>query len=62
MQKQKTGKPDEPQQDSSKITNDSKLGDAASKAKDALARLDEATAKKRGHWQECCGVRYWVED
>jgi len=63
MLKQKQGgAPDSEQKDQSKITDDPKLKDAASKAKDVLAKLDEATKKKRGHYHECCGVRVWVED
>lgn len=61
LQKQKTpGAPDEDIK--SKVTDDPTLKGAADKAKDVLAKLDEQSKKKKGHYEECCGVRYWVED
>jgi len=38
------------------------LAKAASQGKDILAKLDQAAKKKSGHWEQCCGVKVWVED
>ncbi len=63
FQKQKTVDPNDPKKDqAAKLTDDKSLKTATDKAKDVLADLDKAVKKKRGHWESCCGVRYWAED
>ena len=44
------------------IQSDPEAEKAVEKAKGILGDLDKALAKKRGHWEECCGVRRWVPD
>lgn len=59
--KQKTVEPDDEKPKASTIQGDPKASDAAAKGKDFLKKLDEQP-KRRGHYESCCGVRYWVED
>jgi len=62
FQKQKDFDPTDPKKGQSKITDDLSGKAASKKAKDVLSELDKAVKKKRGHYESCCGVRYWVED
>lgn len=64
LQKQKQGKPEDEQkkQPGDKPVADPKLTKAVEDSKDLLAKLDQASKRKRGHYEVCCGVRVWVED
>lgn len=44
------------------VKDDDKAKGAVQKAKDILGKLDEASKRKGGHWEECCGVRIWIPD
>lgn len=63
LQKQKTpDRGDEDKGEKSKMQDDPTLKSAADRAREALAKADQAATKKRGYWTSCCGVRYWVEE
>lgn len=63
LQKQKQGEPEkDKKKPSDQPVADPKLTEAKDKAKALLSKLDEATKKKDGHYEVCCGVRIWVED
>lgn len=59
-QKRNPGEPEAEQK--SKITDDPALKSASNKAKDVLAKLDEQAKRRKGHFESCCGVKFWVED
>jgi hypothetical protein len=65
MQKQKshggpTGGADVKEQD---VHDNKEATQAVAKGKDLMAKLQEATKRKRGRYVvDCCGVRRWVED
>lgn len=62
-QKQKElGGGDAPHTDHKAPKADDALAAKAAKAKDLLDKLDQAAQKKSGHWEQCCGVKVWVED
>lgn len=66
MQKQKTNKPgDTPGKLDMTLGDSNKLLDAAKKGGSLMDELTTATqtpARKKGHWEQCCGSRVWVED
>ena len=62
-QEQKTNSGGDPSKGpNQKHKDDADLAAKAKKAEDMLKKLDEAQKKKKGHYEECCGVRVWVED
>ena len=64
MQKQKTVTPgnDDTKPKPGKLKNNPELQSAAQIANDLVSDLEEASKKRGGYWEECCGIRYWVED
>jgi len=62
-QKQKElGGGDGPKTDHKAPKADEALAAKAARAKDLLDKIDQAAKKKSGHWEECCGVKVWIED
>ena len=56
------GPDDEPKKDKKDGVppDDPKLKESAKKGKELLDKLEQATKKKGGHYEMCCGVRVWV--
>ena len=43
--------------------NDPALIKSVNDTKNFLQRAQEATEKKKGHYEfDCCGTKYWVDD
>ena len=63
-QKQKThgAGGDDATQDHKNPERNEELAKSAAQGKGILAKLDQATKKKSGHWESCCGVKVWIED
>ena len=63
-QKQKTHGTggDGPATDHKDPARNEELAKSAAQGKDILAKLDQAAKKKSGHYEQCCGVKVWVED
>ena len=61
-QKKIGGDDDSPAKQKLKMGDDNRAKSLVEKAKEAIARADEAQKRKGGRWEECCGIRTWVPD
>lgn len=65
LQKQKIGDDDAENKDKSKIGDDEQAKGAAHKAKEVLDKIAKQEAERparKGHYENCCGLRIWVPD